>query len=93
MESFRSARDNITSDNSISTCGDVYQKWADCKDANTEGQCITAFNQTNPPTCICTQSLNIEQNMDKSVSESPKRLKKISNCLEQISDFYLLPPH
>ena len=69
MESFRTNRDTIRNpDNSISTCGDVYQKWADCKDANTEGQCDTAFNQTNPPTCICTQRLNIEQNMDKSVS-------------------------
>ena len=58
----------VNDDNSISTCGDVYQKWADCKDANTQATCNTNFNQTNPPTCICTQSLNIEQNMDKSVS-------------------------
>jgi len=59
-------RDMVNDDNSISTCGDVYQKWADCKDANTQATCNTNFNQTNPPTCICTQSLNIEQNMDKS---------------------------
>jgi len=54
--------------NGISTCGDVYQKWANCKDPNTEGECdvTNGFNRTFPPTCICTQSLNIEQNMDKS---------------------------
>lgn len=60
-------RNTVNNDTTISTCGDVYQKWADCIDANAQGDCNAGFsNRTYPPTCICTQSLNIEQNMDKS---------------------------
>jgi len=59
--------DIIREEETISTCGDVYQKWANCKDASATDACDNqVFNQSFPPTCICTQSLNIEQNMDKS---------------------------
>jgi len=59
--------DIIREEETISTCGDVYQKWANCKDASAADNCDNqVFNQSFPPTCICTQSLNIEQNMDKS---------------------------
>ena len=87
---FRNNRDVINGEGSITTCGDVYQKWANCKDENTQ-ECDGRFNQSsNPPTCICTQSLNIEQNMDKSVSS-----QKIYFALQRLSfsDFYLLSPY
>jgi len=59
-------RDIINNNPDISTCGDVYQQWATCKDENTQDQCGPNFNRTFPPTCICTQNLNVEQDMEKS---------------------------
>lgn len=44
------------------TCVSVYEKWAKCVDNSDD--CDENFNQPDPPTCICSTSINVEKAMD-----------------------------
>ena len=60
------------------TCVSVYEKWAKCVDnrfkfltisrvennVKKSDDCDENFNQPDPPTCICSTSINVEKAMD-----------------------------
>lgn len=62
--SLQTLQDNAAQLTEGMTCANVYDNWAKCVDSNDD--CEEIFNNPNPPTCICSITLEVEKEMSKS---------------------------